>query len=52
MQATQEIRVRSLGQVDLLDKEMANHSSVIFLFSFSFRGVEKNLYYAFVTYLF
>ena len=29
MQETQEIRVQSLGQKDLLDKEMATHSSIL-----------------------
>ena len=29
MQETQETRVRSLGQEDLLEKEMATHSSVL-----------------------
>ena len=29
MQETQEIWVQSLGQKDLLDKEMATHSSIL-----------------------
>ena len=32
--AIQETRVRSLGQEDSLEKEMATHSSIFFLFFF------------------
>ena len=45
---TRDTRVCSLGQEELVNKEIATHSSIFFFF----RELKKNLYYSFVIYLF